>query len=68
MEDAANNCCVVTALRNCGCGSAPHLKSWLTSTMAFKVFSSFIAFGSGTDFGFTSLLMGMLPVVYGKKS
>jgi len=40
----------------------------VTSTLAFKVFSSFIAFGSGTDFGFTSLLMGKLPVDYGKKS
>lgn len=27
MEDAANNCCIVTTLRNCGCGSAPHLKA-----------------------------------------
>lgn len=27
MEDAANNCCVVTTLRNCGCGSAPHLQA-----------------------------------------
>jgi len=36
--------------------------------MAFKVFSSFIVFGSGTDFGFTSLLVGKLPVDYGKKS
>jgi hypothetical protein len=34
----------------------------------YKVFSSFFAFGSGTDFSFTPLLVGKLPVVYGKKS
>jgi len=27
VEDAANNCCVVITHRNCGCGSAPHLKA-----------------------------------------
>ena len=27
MEDAANNCCAFTTLRNCGCGFAPHLKA-----------------------------------------
>jgi Tubulin len=40
----------------------------MTSILAFKVFSSFIAFGGGSDLGFTSLLVGKLPVDYGKKS
>jgi tubulin alpha len=44
-----------------------HVVKLADSTLAFKVFSSFIAFGSGTDFGFTSLLVGKVPVDYGKK-
>ena len=50
------HCCV----RNCGCGSGPYLKCWLTRTLVFKVLSSFIVLGDGTYLGFTSLLVGCL--------
>jgi tubulin alpha len=43
-------------------------ESWLTSTLAFTVFSSYIAFGGGTVLGFTLVPLGRLLVDYGKKN